>query len=97
MASLSSELDIEAQANSDTGTQPAIIPPSPTNTENPQLPTSTAVPQPQATNANEHHNEDTPAQQTAADDSQALRGMLTSRFHQLQSHSCARREPRRLF
>jgi hypothetical protein len=88
--------DIEAQ--SFTETQPANIPDSlplpATNIANPQLPT-TAEP-PQTTNANEHHNGNAPAQQTA-DNSQVQRGMLTFPFHQLQAHSCARREPWRLF
>ena len=72
--------------------QPAIAPDPPpalpTNTSNPELPT-TAVPQPQATNESEHHNGNAPAQQTA-ENSQGQRGMSTFLFHQLQSHSCTR-------
>ncbi len=75
--------DIEAQTNSVTETQTAIIrdPLPTTNTANTQLPT-TAVPQPHATNTNQHHNGNPPAQQTA-DNSQVQRGMLTFPLHKL--------------
>jgi hypothetical protein len=73
----SPNLDIEAQANSLTEHQPAIVPdplpPLPTNTANTQLP-NTAMPEPQATNTNENHNGNAPAQQTA-DNSQVQRGI----------------------
>src|SRR6266702_6978109 len=81
MASPSQDLDTEAQTNSVTETQPAIIanPPPTTNTTSLQLPTS-ADPLPQATNTNQHHNGNPPAQQTA-DNSHVQRGMLTCTFH----------------
>ncbi|KAH8993891.1 hypothetical protein EDB86DRAFT_1317031 [Lactarius hatsudake] len=57
--------DIEAQANTVTETQPAIIPnpPPATNSANPQL--SRISDQAQATSANEHYDRNAPAQQTA--------------------------------
>ena len=94
------DLDVEAQTNSVSETQPAMIPdpllpPSTPNTVNPQLPT-TADLQPQTTNTDQYHNENSPAQQ-AAENSEAQRGLFSFPFHQLQSHSCIRRELRRLF
>ncbi|KAH9030925.1 hypothetical protein EDB85DRAFT_2115634, partial [Lactarius pseudohatsudake] len=65
MSSPSVDPDIEAQTNGVTENQPAIIlnPPPTTSPANPQL--STIGDQPQATNTNQYHNGDAPAQQTA--------------------------------
>jgi len=83
MASPSVGPDIEAQINALTEAQPAHIanPPPTTNTANPQLPTS-ADPQPHASNTNQHHNGNGPAQQTT-DNSEIQRGMLTFPFRNL--------------
>ncbi|KAH9059449.1 hypothetical protein EDB83DRAFT_932996 [Lactarius deliciosus] len=71
MASPGPNLDIEAQANSVTKTQPAIItnPLSAANPPNELPPATSADPQPQATNTNKHHdgNAAGPAQHTADD------------------------------
>lgn len=78
MASPSVDPDIEAQINTVTGTQPAIIPnPPPPNTANLQLPT-TSDPRPQTTNTNEHHGGNAPA--NTPGNSQVQRSMLTFPF-----------------
>ena len=77
MASPNPDLDVEAQTNSFTETQPANISnsPPPATTANTQIPT-TGNPQPQVTNTNEHHNQNAPTRQTV-DHSEVQRGVLT--------------------
>ncbi|KAH9030103.1 hypothetical protein EDB85DRAFT_1453615 [Lactarius pseudohatsudake] len=58
------DLDIEAQTNSVTETQSAIISPSTPNAASPQLPISADL-QPQATDTNQYHNGNASAAQTA--------------------------------
>ena len=87
MASPSIGPDIEAQINSVMEIQPTIMEPDPlpqptANTATPQLPTS-AVPQSQIPNVNQHHNGNSPAQQIA-DNSQVQRGRLIFPLHQSQ-------------
>ena len=80
MASSSPVLDIEAQTNSDTGSQLAIniqSPPPTTHSANLQLPT-TEEPQPQDTDTNQHYEDD--AARKTTDNSGVQRGMLTFLF-----------------